>query len=264
MPYLNLELNYFDHPKTLRLVGLLGKGSEVLPIKLWCYCGKHHSESGRLAEYSAQEIESILGWWGDPGKLVEAMVKIGFLKMKGEIYEISGWKEHQGHLAAFKKRAKLAARKRWSKMSVDATSIASSIAKRRPKQCPNLTVPNQLNKETAGQSRKPVDNSQRFKKASPAFQAVLKAVSDEGLNIYALINRFYKESNLIEDLPESVIKAVCWQYLQDKDKVKKQWPWFCTVLRQESAKFHADKNIQEHKDVEKDGPTMIGDLIKIG
>jgi hypothetical protein len=79
MTSLNLDLDFFDHPKTRRLVGLLGRGSEVLPIKLWCWCAKYHAESGWLTGYSAQEIESILGWWGEPGKMVEAMVKVGFL-----------------------------------------------------------------------------------------------------------------------------------------------------------------------------------------
>ena len=67
MPYLNLDLNYFDHIKTKRLVGLLGRGSEVLPIRLWCACGKHRAESGKLDGYSAQEIESLVEWWGESG-----------------------------------------------------------------------------------------------------------------------------------------------------------------------------------------------------
>lgn len=141
MPYLNLDLNYFDNPKTLRLIGLLGKGSEVLPIKLWCYCGKHHTESGRLVGYSTEEIESVLGWWGESGKMVEAMVKVQFLEIKDDEYFLHDWLEHEGHLAAFKKRAKQAARKRWGKLR----SNTISNAKNNIKQYPNQTIPNQPN-----------------------------------------------------------------------------------------------------------------------
>jgi 5-methylcytosine-specific restriction endonuclease McrA len=115
MPYLNLDLDFFEHPKTKRLVGLLGKGAEVLPIKLWCYCGKYHSESGKLTGYSTQEIESIVGWWGEEGQMIEAMLKIGLLHKNGNNdMVIHDWEEHEGHLIYFKKRARQGAAKKWN------------------------------------------------------------------------------------------------------------------------------------------------------
>lgn len=125
MPYLNLDLDFFEHPKTRRLVGLLGKGSEVVPIKVWAYAGKYHAKDGKLTDYSAQEIESIVGWWGASGKMVEALVKCGFLhEVKGG-WQVHDWLEHEGHIIAFKERAKTAAYARWG---VDATSNATSNA----------------------------------------------------------------------------------------------------------------------------------------
>lgn len=59
MASLNLDMDYFGHPKTKRLVGLLGRGAEVLPLRLWCHVGKYHAQDGRLAGYSPQEIEAI-------------------------------------------------------------------------------------------------------------------------------------------------------------------------------------------------------------
>ena len=110
MPYLNLDLDYFDHIKTKRLVGLLGRNAEVLPIRLWCACGKYHAENGRLTGYSTHEIEALCAWWGPEGQMVEAMVKVGFLdSVEGE-YQIHDWLDHAGHLAAFKARAIYAAR----------------------------------------------------------------------------------------------------------------------------------------------------------
>lgn len=120
MAYLNIDLDYPDHPKTKRLVGLCGRGSELLPFKLWTYCGKFHPEDGMLMGYSAKEIESIAGWWGKSGDCVQALVKCGFLEELKDVagiftgYRVHQWKEHQGHIWAFKLRAIEANRKRWS------------------------------------------------------------------------------------------------------------------------------------------------------
>lgn len=115
VPYLNLDVDYFSHRKTVRLIGLLGRGAEALPIRVWAYCGKHHPESGSLASYSTQEIETAVGWWGTSGALVAAMVKIGFLDQTDDGYACHDWLEYEGHLAAFHVRAKRAAKERWDR-----------------------------------------------------------------------------------------------------------------------------------------------------
>jgi len=135
MPYLNLDLDFFEHIKIKRLVGLLGRGAEVLPIRLWCYCGKHHTESGKLTGYSTQEIESIIAWWGKDGQAVEALVKVGLLSGQDGTFYVHDWKTTNGHLIAFKKRAKQAASIRWKH--------ATSIANNKVKQSPNHTIPYQ-------------------------------------------------------------------------------------------------------------------------
>lgn len=113
MPSLNLDLNYFDHPKTLRLVALLGIGSDVLPVKLWAYCGRYHAEHGRLKGLSALEIESIVRWWGRPGKMIEVFLKLGFLHEEPDGFRVHDWREHEGHLAMYHERARKAAKARW-------------------------------------------------------------------------------------------------------------------------------------------------------
>lgn len=117
MPALNLSLDYFDHRKTKRLVGLLGRGAEVLPIRLWCYCGKYHTNDGSLADYSEQEIESIAGWWGVIGKAVEALIRVGFLEIDADssAIRIHDWEEHAGHFVRYHEAAKVAARVRWER-----------------------------------------------------------------------------------------------------------------------------------------------------
>jgi len=143
MPCLNVDLDYFEHRKTKRLVGRLGKGAEVLPLKLWTYCGKFHPEDGRLSGYSEQEIASIVGWWRDPSEFAQAMLDIGFLGQDDEGYFVHEWLEHEGHLDAFKKRAKEAADKRWEAVRrakvIGCSTDATSIAQDEDEQSPNRT-----------------------------------------------------------------------------------------------------------------------------
>lgn len=164
MANLNVDLNFFDHPKTKRLVGLLGRGSEVLPIKLWAYAGKVRAEDGRLVGHAAQEIESIAGWWGKPGEMLEAMLREGtrFLELEADgTYALHDWLEYQGHLAAYKIRGKKAADARWEKLAgesikpINATSIPQACHKHSPNL---LTKPTDLTKPTKPKPPKPVDD----------------------------------------------------------------------------------------------------------
>lgn len=164
MPYLNLDLDYFTHPKTIRLIGLLGRGAAELPIRLWSYCGKYHCESGNLAGHSAQEIEALVGWWGGSGKMVEAMIAVGFLKKTDGGFKIHDWLDHAGHLSAFKKRAKTAAKAKWKAY---ASSSASSIAKKKIKQCPLPTLPDHTLPNQQDQTKK------KEKRAYGEFKRVL-------------------------------------------------------------------------------------------
>lgn len=149
MAYLNLDLDYFNHPKVMRLVGLIGKEYVAIPIQLWCYVGKFHTASGMLEGYSKQEIESVLGWTGPSGMLVDTLVKISFIEETAKGYKIHDWSDHAGHLEAFKKRAKTAAKKRWKKY---ATSNAKEKITTTPN-LPNRTVPTKPTKKSVSDRR---------------------------------------------------------------------------------------------------------------
>lgn len=113
MPYLNVDLNYFDHPKTLQLIAILGNGAAELPLRLWAYAGKFHAKSGALGRRTVAEVESIMRWWGEPGLAVRGLQRTGFLARTRDGFVIHAWKEHQGHIQALKERNKKAAVNRW-------------------------------------------------------------------------------------------------------------------------------------------------------
>lgn len=118
MASLNIDLDYLHHPKIVRLIGRLGKVAEVLPIKLWIYCGKFHAEDGRLEGYLPREIEAQIEWKGKPGECVEAMVSVGLLDLLpgGVGYQVHDWLEHAGHIAVYKIRGQIGAAKRHGKV----------------------------------------------------------------------------------------------------------------------------------------------------
>jgi len=152
MPSLNVDIDFFDHPKTKRLVRLLGRGSEVLPLKLWVYAARYFTDDGRLTGLSAQEIEDEVRWWGESGKMVKVMLMpdVQFIELIDDVYCVHDWQEHEGHLSAFKERAKLGAKARWDKAKgsnghplSDASSDASSNAPT------GIALPTKLIKEIA-------------------------------------------------------------------------------------------------------------------
>lgn len=115
MPSLNLSLDYFDHPKTKRLVAALGEGAELLPIRLWVYTAKFHQIEGVLQGYNAAEIENILGWKGNQGAAVAALLRVKFLDDLGGGFSVHDWRFHAGHFAMYLKKAQKMNAKRWGK-----------------------------------------------------------------------------------------------------------------------------------------------------
>lgn len=137
---INLDIGYFDHIKTVRLASMLGRGAEMLPVKLWCYCGMHPNDNGALTDFSADDVEAvILKWWGKRGQAVNALVKVGFLTNDGSTYRVHGWDKKNGHIVAFHDRAVKAATARWSKIKgMECLSNAPSNAPSIAKQCPTV------------------------------------------------------------------------------------------------------------------------------
>jgi len=115
MADLNLDIHYFDHIKTRRLVKALGPTADVYPIRLWCYAARHCPATGIFKGMSAHELETELGWDGEAGELIDMLVQLSFLRRATSFYRIHSWAQHNGHLTAFAKRASKAANARWAK-----------------------------------------------------------------------------------------------------------------------------------------------------
>lgn len=129
MPSLNIDLDYIGHPKVAKLKAAIGYQADCFPIRLWTYAGKFFPADGVLINHTGSQIEAILDWRGDPGQLIASMLLIGMLDGQEPNYRVHDWIEHQGHIEAFKARAKAGAKAKWDKLKViDATSNALSNA----------------------------------------------------------------------------------------------------------------------------------------
>lgn len=150
MPYLNLDFNYFDHPKTRRLAALLGPMSEVLPLRLWSYCAKVYPRDGVMRGHSEAEVLALL----NVGELngispVAAMVRVGFLAKTEDGFKCVDWKQHQGHIWALTQRNRKAANSRWARMR----DAYQNDARRMPHTIPNQTEPVEQQKVVGGENQ---------------------------------------------------------------------------------------------------------------
>jgi hypothetical protein len=174
MPYLNVDLDYFTHPKVVKLVELVGEEYVCVPLRLWCYVGKYHCATGMLQAMLVSEIEKIACWRGKKGALVEILCKIKLLDKKQDSYRVHDWKEHAGHLLAFKKRAKSAAKKRWKDYAI---SNASSNRKPPVSNAPIFpNYPNLPNQPLRKDCMKTAAERKTGEPMPPEVQALLRKV----------------------------------------------------------------------------------------
>lgn len=115
MPSLNVDLDFPDHPKTIRLVAMVGEQAGMLLLRLWSYTGKFAAEDGILPNCSSEEIERICGWRGRKGEAAKALIATGYLDHKENDYMVHNWLKHQGHIARYQQRGLLAINARWER-----------------------------------------------------------------------------------------------------------------------------------------------------
>jgi hypothetical protein len=128
----------------MRLISLVGETADAFPLRMWSYLGKFHAKDGIFHGYSAKEIEGLIRWKGEPGELVAALVKVGFLDIVGNgEYQAHDWFDHEGHIHAWKLRGKNNARKRWENANSNASSNATGNATRSEHSRTVPTVPDQ-------------------------------------------------------------------------------------------------------------------------
>lgn len=111
MPRINVDSDYFDHPKTHRLKVYCGPEADIYPIRLWSFVGKYFPKDGILKGYSPTEIEAIVGWNGIAGSLISALERVGFVKKVFSEFQVNDWQEHAGFIWKYKRAGSRAGKK---------------------------------------------------------------------------------------------------------------------------------------------------------
>ena len=130
MPSLNLDLDFFGHPKVAQLRALTGcPTAEVYILRLWCWIGKFHPQDGQLlAPCNFADLptffESIMDWRGEPKKLFAALIQCRFVvrkldsRYKGDAtpFFVNDWLKHSGHIWQYHCKAIENNKKRWNEV----------------------------------------------------------------------------------------------------------------------------------------------------
>jgi len=138
--YVQLDADYYDHPKTLHLMSLIGPEADTYPPRLWTWALKY-AKAGVLR--SNAMIEVACRWRGEPGKLATAMMAAGFVEMDG--LTLHGWMERTGKdiLRYEQKRASM--REYWHEVGKKNKGSIRKLSDNYPDSCQKLSIETELN-----------------------------------------------------------------------------------------------------------------------
>jgi len=90
---IRLSVDFWDHPKTIKLQRHLGiEGIRSLQI-LWLWCRKNRP-AGILTGMDAEDIEIAAKWEGESGSFVNESLSVRWLDVNDGIYELHDWQDH--------------------------------------------------------------------------------------------------------------------------------------------------------------------------
>lgn len=135
LPWFKLAGDFFSHPKTLELQAELGDPcADVYVVRMWAYVSRV-AASGRLTGRNVVTVlERAMGWQGEPGRLVSALLAVGFLEQEPDALVVHDWAREQGaHVAKVERdRNRPRADRRVSHLSpVPARELSGNVAESR-------------------------------------------------------------------------------------------------------------------------------------
>jgi len=95
------------------------------------------------------------------------------------------------------------------------------------------------------------------------IQKRLKAINDDGFNIYMMLNKLKKDLKRKDDFPDDLIYRFCDHYW--KYKPTNKYIYFLQSFKQVSAQHTAEQNVKEGEKFKKDSkhtPQAMKDILK--
>lgn len=112
---IRLSVEFFDHPKTVKLQRRLGVGAVICLQRLWIWTAQNRS-NGVLSGIDCEDVEIAAKWDGEPGDFCQTLVDLRFIDEVDGVYTLHDWCEHQEYASKEderKERARKAADARW-------------------------------------------------------------------------------------------------------------------------------------------------------
>lgn len=104
---IRVAVDFFGHPKTVKLERRLGLEALKSLLVLWTWAAKHRT-SGNLAGMTAEDIEIAADWGGVEGTFTAVLDDLAWLDGKPGEYSLHEWKEHNPWVAEAEKRSNAA------------------------------------------------------------------------------------------------------------------------------------------------------------
>ena len=102
---IRLSVNFWDHPKTLKLKRRLGGDGPLALLALWCWAGKNRPD-GDLSRMDDEDIELAAMWdSARAGELVPVLVALRWLDRTEAGYVLHEWQEHNSWAAKSEDRS---------------------------------------------------------------------------------------------------------------------------------------------------------------
>jgi hypothetical protein len=246
------------HPKTVKLMRLLGDRAFYNLIRFWLYVAQVKPD-GDITGMVAEDIEIASDWQGKPGAFLDALLSLRFVDSMDGNLVVHDWDEHNeyaSHSGERSEKARLAANARWRKnnggvMLNDARSNAMSIKQQCPSPYPS-PFPNELIKKPPG------GEIARAQPSAPS-EVSLKHVSSKHFRdrLECVMTEIKQACETIRSLPEkdkpfnpyqAVQKAVNtgkhpdairdtlteMAHYWDTPRIKTSWGWWRFVLNKNS------------------------------
>lgn len=90
---IRLSVEFWDHPKTVKLERRLGlEGVKALQV-LWAWSAKNRPD-GALSGMDEEDIEIAAGWKGNDGELLQILIELRWIDKDADGYALHDWTEH--------------------------------------------------------------------------------------------------------------------------------------------------------------------------
>ena len=96
-------MEFWDHPKTVKLERRLGlEGVKALQV-LWAWSAKNKPD-GVLSGMDEEDIEIAAGWKGNDGELLQTLIELRWVDKDASGYALHDWKDHNDWAAKVEDR----------------------------------------------------------------------------------------------------------------------------------------------------------------